>query len=211
MLARSPLEDLARKHGRSSRNAAKRRTALAALPYALRCVVLAIDPGKACSGWSIWADGKFISSGEIEVLDPAQMERVVDAAVLLGELMELPVVLVLERPPPAHVSYRGHSVRGPESVHDARGAWKNTWRRAGCSERRIADAPLNTWRKDILGKGWGGRQSDETQAQEQRVARMLSKNETVGSDEAPAICIGPWGTRAQAVRKRLPKRFQEAA
>lgn len=175
-----------------------------------RCALLAVDAGKA-GGWAIYLAGKLVQFGQLNGYDLVAVQGVVAALVQLAEIASLPMVLVLERP----ATYRHAGKRSFGTVLGmgaARGVWRAAWVSAGCSERRMVDAPIATWRSRVLGKGWGGNVARETVRQHellvaaQHVERELgpAKAQQVGPDSAPAILIGRWAAHAPQVAKRLP-------
>lgn len=189
------------------RRATRRRVPRPVPPPSVRpwpIVVLAIDPGLT-SGWAIWARGRYVDSGEVSVLDPEAVARVVRAALRWRELVVpgevVPVVLVLERP----WSGRQGNASGP-----ARPIWKATWAREGGVKSHFVKLYPATWRSRVLGKGMGSAPRERAREVEQRVARMVS-GRRVGADEAPAVCIGKCACHAGEVGEVLPKRWKEAA
>lgn len=175
-----------------------------------RCALLAVDAGKE-GGWAVYVAGKLVQFGEVKGYDLTAVQAVVAGLVQLAEISSVPMVLVLERP----ATYRHAGKRSFGTVLGmgaARGVWRAAWVSAGCSERRIVDAPIATWRSRVLGKGWGGAVARETVRQhEQLIARQMVERElgvqraaAVGPDSAPAILIGKWAAHAPQVAKRLP-------
>jgi hypothetical protein len=180
------------------------------------CVVLGVDSGKA-GGWSIYAAGKLVQFGELDGFDLEAVCKVVRAALQIAEIADMPAVLVIERP----ATYRGSGKRSFGTVLGmgaTRGVWRAAWQSEGGATRRIVDAPIATWRSQVLGKGWGGRVTrEQVRPVEQSMARFIVRSELgeehaakVGPDSAPAICIGRWGSHASQVAKRLPARSRAA-
>jgi hypothetical protein len=178
------------------------------LPH--RCVVLGVDAGKA-GGWGIAAEGKLVQFGELDGFDLAAVCAVVRAALQLAEILDVHAVLVMERP----ATYRGSGKRSFGAVlgmGGARGVWRAAWQSEGGNARRVVDAPIATWRSQVLGQGWGGRVTrEQVRPVEQAQARFIVRSEIgegdvgkVGPDSAPAICIARWGSHAPQVAKRLP-------
>lgn len=172
------------------------------------CVVIGVDAGTACSGVSTWVRGVLVGYGEIKNLDPAAIDAAIASAELLGSVAGIPLVMVHERPPPAHVIYEGRDSSGVVGANKAIESWRNAWVRAGYTMRRFIGVQVNRWRARVLGRGWGGGVARVVvRDREQQVARVIAEAEglsaPIGPDAAPAICIGFWGTRAGEVGKVL--------
>lgn len=157
-----------------------------------RLVLLCIDPGRR-SGWSLWCLGGLVASGEVDVLDPAQVDGVVQEALLLARSMVLPAVLVVEQP-----AYRAVGNPGP-----SRPIWRSAWKRLGGVQKRHVPVSPSAWRSRVLGRGMGSASRAAARHDEQNLARHLTRRD-VGADEAPAICIGLWARRSEATVAVLP-------
>lgn len=162
-----------------------------------RCLLLAIDPGET-SGWALYANGKLVQWGWVDVHHGASVEKVIAAALQLAAIATLPAVLLLERP------YSRRTL-GP-----SRTIWAKAWAAAGASERRIARAWPSRWRSQLFGRGMGSAKQEDARANEQLGARAEiaagseKPIESVPHDVAAAICMGKWGTHAEEVGKVLP-------
>jgi hypothetical protein len=180
-----------------------------------RAAILAVDAGKQ-GGWAIFLAGRLVQFGELHGYDLVEVTRVVAALLQLSQIAALPVVLVLERP----AEYRRSGARSFSTVlgmGGARGVWRAAWVSAGCSERRIVDAPIATWRSRVLGAGITRLKREQVRPIEQAAARALVIRELglaraaqVGPDSAPAILIGKYASHAATVAKRIPTRSRAA-
>lgn len=174
-------------------------------------VVIGIDPGTLTSGWGIAVRGRLVDFGEIKRLDPAAIDRVLDAALLLAELASvehdgqaLPVVMWIERPPPVQfVSLDGRRPDNVAAVYDARGAWRSAWLRKGLNPRRVQSVVLQRWASRVMGRGWGTKKSELRRPEEQRQARArvdrdIGPNDrpVPGPDASPAVLITVYGCHA---------------
>lgn len=199
----SPEQAMEKLHAKA---AAKRRK-LAPPPPSHRphrCVVLAVDPGDP-SGWSIWAAGRYVQSGEVDPHEADALDRVIAALPLLCTMTDpdhCPAVLVLERP-------WSRRVLGP-----SRALWAKAWERAGYSARRIVRAWPSRWRSQLLGTG--GRMNTEQHRTVEGahalsvVVAQTGREAAIRHDEAAAICIGHWAARAGEVSKVIPRSYRGA-
>lgn len=199
----SPLQ---RMFARKQRRTARRKTAAPAVladyvrvPY--RCVILAIDPGEN-SGWAVFAHGKLVQFGEVNVFDHAAVARIVQKSIDFASIAGDPLVLVMEKP------FRAASAGG--ETGPSRGLWRHAWKSAGCGERRIVGVLASQWRPRLLGRGAGTWKRDIARASEQQYAALIAQHAASsssmppGPDASPAICIGVWGSLSPRVGKVLP-------
>lgn len=177
-------------------------------------VVLAVDTA-ARSGWSIWVAGKLVDSGEIDTIDEPALLRITRAVHIRAIESRLPCVLVLERP-------WGGTMSVIEGLGAARERWRQVWVAAGESERRIVRVYPITWRTKVLGAQNARLPRNVVRAVERRMAAQVIASERgqrsfwrclfsmgerpaheVGDDEAPAVLIGVWASKAAEVGKAL--------
>jgi hypothetical protein len=174
--------------------------------------ILAIDCARN-SGWSLWCGGRLHSSGEITISDHAGMVYRIKAAA--GDTLDSGafgyLALVLEKPP--RFVYGGRGANTLIGLGAARQAWEHAWREYGYPMRRIVRVEPATWRKPVLGKTRRGKNDppNEIKLLEMRTAEDLSTSVCVGPDEAAAICLGYYATRAGEVGAILPRKILEAA
>lgn len=167
------------------------------------CVILAVDPANN-SGWSIWANGRYVSSGECGLV-LADIRRVVAGALQFAEMASGPCVLVLERP---FGQARGKAY-GAQGA--GRGEWRMVWRDCGGVAKRVVHVWPATWRSQVLGKGMGNAKRDVARAAEKQAAIAFvtavdpPDDWACGDDEGAAVCIGRWAVNAGEVGAVLPK------
>lgn len=177
------------------------------VPHPWPCVVLAVDTARV-SGWSIWAQGKYAQSGELDTLNEGTLRNVVASAVQLAEVCDVPCVLVLEKP-------WGGNVTVVAALGAARERWQAAWRSlaTGDKSKVVLVAPV-TWRARVLGKHTVRMKRDDVRPAEQAMGLQLKGARPgamvggIGLDEAPAVCIGYWATHAGELAKCLGKRIQ---
>lgn len=180
-------------------------------------VVLAIDPGSRRSGWSVWCGGKVRAHGTVTELDPEQIDNTWLKAVMIASMLDdAPIVVVIEQPPPATVIYSGRGAAGIASVFAAVGVWKSSAKRWGIPARAIVRVRVSTWRSQALGKGYGGGMARElVHLAEAHVALRECKRAELPSpdteDAAAAVCIGLWGSHAEAVKTAAEGRRKRAS
>ncbi len=163
---------------------------------------MGIDPG-ATSGWAVMVRG--MVTGAIGVARTADERRdAVLYAQRLAEINALPLVVVAETWSAggwaSHATLLG--------LGAAWGAWRESLRECGVPESRIVRVLTQTWRAAILGGGnrRGGRdwKAEAIRWAERAIGAALCRRLT--ADEAEALCMAAWGSRAGEVRERLPKR-----
>lgn len=184
-----------------------------ASPRPWRVVLLAVDPGSKRSGWSVWAGNLYRRSGECR-LSISAIADVVRGALDLAEKLGLPCVLVTERP---FIQKAGRSHGASDHAHKL---WRDVWADCGGVKKRVVRVWPAVWRSAVLGRGNGNKARDEVRPVEQKAALHLVVNYgyspapeglVIGPDEAPAICIGRWGTCAGEVGEALPKKLRRVA
>jgi hypothetical protein len=171
----------------------------------LQCVVLAVDCAQE-SGWAIWANGKLVACGHVNMHASELAGRsACEHAMLAARELGVGAVLVFERP------FRGNT-QGAWI-----GLWKNRWVAAGGAKRRMLGMYPATWRSRVLGPGWGSKKRALVRAKEQQVAAAFAREQGLSEelarhgDVAPALCIGKCAVHAGEVAKVLPKRVRRAA
>jgi len=164
-----------------------------------QATVIAVDPGKV-SGWAIFRHGTYMTSGLLKRTDNVGMSEVADTAVALAKSLGVPAVLVLEYHPWAGT---GNARAGLEA---AREAWRIAWRQAGGHVGKVVNANVATWRGNVLGVTRG----PMVLLYEREHARRLTRKADVSQDEAAAIGIGVWASRAGEVGAVLPKSARES-
>lgn len=200
----------------ATRRQKKPREAPAPKPW--QCAILAVDTA-ANSGWSIWREGQLVSHCEVDTRDELEM-RLVLADISLwaettldcerGRVPAVPAVLVLEAP------YGGFKHPGMVStlvaLGMARERWERAWKARGLPMSHIVRVQPSTWRAAVLGRV-ARMKTEELRKLEQSVAcRLLGCAEgRLGSDEAAAVCIGAWATRAPEVGRVIGERARKAS
>lgn len=152
----------------------------------LPVVILAIDPG-AVAGWAIFRAGVLVRSGSARTVH--EREVVVCQAVAVAADAGCPLVVVAEtwRPMKSHVTMLGMGA--------AWGLWLAELQRCGVPARRILRVVPEVWRKACYGTARVPREEAKPKAID-FVARCYRTE--AGPDEAEAICIGAWGSEAEA-------------
>jgi hypothetical protein len=194
----------------------QKRARKARLPASLKLWpvgILAVDTARN-SGYAIYADGKYIRSGETRIDDHGVLAAIVSQA--MGDAADAnaysALVLVLERP------YAGNSWT-LQALGAARQAWLSAWKSMGQARRRVITVYPVTWRARVLGVTRG-----ETLPRVEKAYALAIKRAAqsarggmgaelpvdVGDDEAPAIGIGKWASYAGEVGAVLPKKIREA-
>jgi hypothetical protein len=165
--------------------------------------VLAVDTARV-SGWAVNACGRYVRSGEVDTLVAPVVFTAVGGALQLAAILDLPSVLVLEKP------WGGNS-NVVAALGAARERWLAAWRElAGPvgDKGKVVLVQPNTWRCAVLGRSAIGMCREDVRALERQSAEALVGRQ-LGPDEAPAVLIGEWGCRAAQVGQRLGKRARE--
>jgi len=157
-----------------------------------QCVVFGIDPGKI-SGAAIVVRGEVSSSG---VVLEGEHSSWVEAAVTVAHVEQLPLVAAVE-------TWTSHGRWGFQA---ALGLGERAGRWLGELERQnvyaVVRPQVMEWRRDVFGGG----QNVKTEVWDQRAkmhARAATGTTAVDDNEADAICIALWGSRADAVAKAM--------
>ena len=189
---------------------------------ALPCVIVAIDPGRA-SGWAIYLEGRPVSWGVVDAADSLRVQNVLIEACRLAQIHRLPLVLLGET---WNVGGTHSSPATWQGLGAAWGAWKYAAEHLSSSRRdqpgslgpqlvasRILRVSTSTWRARF---GMMHAPKEAPTGWYKAMALQLVERE-LGVEVAPehhdaaeALLIGLWGTRAQAVGKKLPARVMKA-
>lgn len=166
----------------------------------LPCVVLAIDPGTT-SGWAVLTpEGRW----QLGVLGPDARHAArllvvaiaTDAVVVHG----LPLVVVAER-----WAMRWRPAGAPR---ESWGQWLSALDEAGVPRRRIVRVNVGRWSARLL----GGMALTTEQRQSRSVLVAKARfGLDVTHDEAAALLMALWGSRAGEVARVLPKPKRQAA
>lgn len=178
-------------------------------------VVLGVDPGKH-AGWSLWIRGRYYMSGEVVSTRPGACDDIIVLTVETAKQLKLPCALHYEW------SAWGPSAATTAGLAASMERWLVQWRtyaRGNLQRREKVD--LSRWRSRILGKGYGSGNTElNVAAREQLVATALIRayaldNEhrndataLLGANQAPAICIGFYGSYSVRLGRKLPKATQ---
>lgn len=137
--------------------------------------VLSVDVARS-SGWCLYVDGKYHSSGECDAFG----DGVIDACKRAFEVDSKPW-LVLEQP--------SHGNRTTlVSLGAARGAWLSAWARANGTKapRRCKSVFPATWRSQLFGD------TSSMPLREKLYAQVITGRKDCGADEAAAVAIAAW-------------------
>jgi hypothetical protein len=161
-------------------------------PKPWEAVIVPVDAARM-SGWAIGARGDLLESGEHDTERfPELTLGVIERAVAWGEHYDLPVVMVLE-------FMWGGRVNATVGCAIACDRWRAAWRACGQARGRMGRVQPKQWRGPVLGTQWAHAQRDEVRPVEQRVACSIARRTNIGQDEAPAICMHYWASRAPMV------------
>lgn len=192
-------------------NAKPKRVRPAPSPHPWRAVVLGVDAARS-SGWAIMFGGALLQSGEANKDRDAELLRVCGVAVMQAERRDVPCVMVLEKPP--NIIHSGAQASTFLGLGAARQAWLSAWRTQGGVRRRVVSVIPARWR-GALGIRSRSSKGGLTVAQQER-ERALSHVKAcgqglveLGGDEAAAICIAEWGSRAGEVGAVLPAKLRQ--
>lgn len=179
-----------------------KRPTPAPLPW--ECVVLGVDTARR-SGWSVWARGALIARGELDTLDEAALRAVISRVLAGAAELGLPAVIVLEKP-------YGGSADIVAALGAAAERWLKIWRELAVGHKgRVARVQPSRWRAAVLPEWYPQMPREQCRTEEQRVALAIAGAADIGGDEAPAVCIGYWGSRAGEVGRLLSKTTQRAS
>lgn len=188
-------------------------------PYPWRAVVLGVDAAKR-SGWAIMSAGVLLESGEANKDRDAELLRVCGVALMHAEKRCVPCVLVLERPP--NRVHPGRQASVLIGLGAARQAWEMAWRTQGGVRRRVVHVLPVTWRGalGIVNQASKGGLSTAEHERERAYGHTRKRALTArpawittefGADEAAAICIAEWGSRAGETGAVLPEKLRHVA
>lgn len=168
-------------------------------------MVLAIDPA-ATSGWSLWASGRYVSSGECG-LKLADIARVVNGSLQFAEVASIPAVLVLERP------FKQKPGMKYAASGQGRESWRGCWQLGGGVMNKIIQVYPSTWRAKVLPRGMANAKREVVRPEERKAAvdfvianGNAPDDFVVGPDEAAAICLGRFAITAGEVGDVLAAR-----
>lgn len=180
-------------------------------PRPWQCAILAVDTA-ANSGWSMSREGKLITYGEVDTRDELAMKMVLAdiADISLWGRGNVPAVLVLEAP------YGGHKHPGMVStlvaLGMARERWERAWKARGLPMSHIVLVQPSTWRAAVLGRVARMKKPELLKLEQSVACRLVGCAEgDLGGDEAAAVCIGAWATRADAVGQVIGERARKAS
>lgn len=162
---------------------------------AWQCVTLCVDPGEHC-GVAVFRVGKYVDSGHGDGFDLDFIGRWISRTALYARKLELPLVLVREKPPKGGMPYEGRNAFGGASVLACRKLWQRAWKQCPVVRTRLScDVYPVTWRARILGITSG----EQLERAEFRRAAQLAQRPLTSRDEAAACVIGEWSCFAGAV------------
>ena len=197
----------------------KLRVKLPPVVHPWRAVVLGVDAAKR-SGWAIMFGGQLLESGEANKDRDPELLRVCSIALRHAEKRDVPCVMVLERPPNrVHPGRQASTLIG---LGAARQAWEMAWRTQGGVRKRIVHVLPVTWRSalGIVNQASKGGLSTAEHERERAYVHTRKRALTarpawitteVGADEAAAICIAEWGSRAGETGAVLPEKLRHVA
>lgn len=167
--------------------------------------VLGIDPGRA-SGWGLVRDdspspGVWIATGIAKTA--ADRASAIQTAKGMAEQDGVPLIVVGERWQGGWRKDRS-SARTVSGIGAQWGRWQEALEAAGIPKRRILRVGQSTWRAKVIG-GRVARTTEQWDHAMIMAARVFYGVE-VTADEAAALLIARWGTRAAEVEAVLPKR-----
>lgn len=194
----------------SSRTRKRRKPVAGVRPWA--AVTLAVDPGDHC-GCAIYDHGTYYDSGVGDGYDVEFIRKWIERGVFVADKRELPLVLVLEKPPAGGRPYKGtnRSPLGAASVIGCRKLWRRQWgRHADTVARYVVDVFPSSWRSAVLGTliNPQGRERLRAAVEKHNDATRAAK---FSQDEAAAICIGVWASNAAEVAAVLPEKLRTCA
>lgn len=158
--------------------------------------ILAIDPG-AESGFSFWLEGVYQTSGTVKT--QSEREQVVHKSIEVAAAEHLHLIVVGETWSPGGWK----SIAAIAGTGAAWGLWSSELERAGFPKSRIVRVKPNDWRRMTVGtQGKRAALKERAKAFASRLTNMIVQS----PDQAEAIVIGYWATRAGEVAKKIPKR-----
>lgn len=156
-------------------------------------VLLAIDPAK-CSGWAIFVDGKYHSSGSGE-LNRYERDTIVETVEMLaGDSGEVAIAMETW-------SLHGKwSNLAKMSVCEQAGRWLDSIE-VYALRPRVVRVRVDEWRRGLFGRG--NMKSEAAKAMAMRQARGVLGRHAVDDNEAEAVCIAAWALCDDHVRGLL--------
>lgn len=174
-------------------------------------VTLNVDGGEHC-GVSVYDSGTYFDSGHGDGYDPAWIDEWIVRGVMHAEAMELPLVLVLEKPPAGGRPYKGtkRAPAGAASVTGSCKLWRRRWRRnPDTVTKRLVEVYPPTWRGAVLGSLIDPQPRERLRAAIEKWGNA-AKQDKMEQNESAAICIGIWSSNAGEVAKALPQKLRLA-
>jgi hypothetical protein len=177
------------------------------------CVTLNVDCGESC-GVAIYNQGVYYDSGHGDGYSDSWIAGWLERALFVMRRTNLPLVLVLEKPPmggkpyPATKNKPQRSPAGAASVLGCRKLWLRVWNRSdGVCKRYHIDVVPPTWRGPVLGSLVDPQPRERLRASIEK-HNNASMAKIMQQDECAAICIGVWSSNAEPVAAVLPKKLR---
>lgn len=175
----------------------KKQKPLAPVAAPWDCVILALDAA-ATTGWSLWSRGILLRHGEFKIWTSTgqpEAARITAEARHVASFYSIPWCVWAER------SWGGRMGKvEPSSV----GYWRCCAMAEQLPRSRFGTVYPGTWRGATLPKGHAKDREGVRLAEQARARGMWGKG--IGEDEAPAMLIGLWATRAAETGELLPAR-----
>ena len=166
-----------------------------------KAAILAVDPGESC-GVSLWSRGVYLNSAVIDGYLSEQIGEWVARGLSAAMAGNLPLLLVMEKPPMGGRSYAGRNLYGASSVNGSRKVWAKVWEASHYTTNKLrVDVVPPTWRAAVLGCHRG----PLLERVEVDRAERIAGREMATRDEAAAVGIGCWASRAGVVGAKLGK------
>lgn len=175
----------------------EKKPPLPRLDTIIQCILLTLDTANT-TGWCIRACGAIIDHGEHKLYTDDGMQKTKMVCYKLEQLEHttgMSIVVVSER------SWGGVLGLGRTTAF---GYWLHALRGIGIPMKRIIEVYPSTWRAVALPHGMANAKRDVVRPVEMQTAlSMVAPGAQIGSDEAPAICMGVWGEKAGEVANAL--------
>lgn len=170
-----------------------------------RCVILAVDPSLKRSGWAVFLDGDLVAHGTAPAEHIDRVREVVLRALEVAETYRRKVVLVGEE---WGRGGRMASVRTAGGLGAAWGTWKavalsTPLGKSKIARSRILRVPVATWRARFGLNSRMGTEWLKKAAVRVANARLGLELKDDAHDEAEALLMGVWATRAGEVGRVL--------
>lgn len=173
-------------------------------------VTLCVDAGEKC-GVAIYDHGIYWDSGYGDGYDASWIQMWICSGAFVAEQRELPLVLVLEKPPAGGRAFPGRSPAGPASVIGSRKLWRKQWNKnADTVNRYVVDVYPPSWRGPVLGTVINPQPRERLRAAVEK-HNDARRAEQMEPNEAAAICIGVWSSNAPDVAAVLPRKLRQCA